>query len=120
MTLSGSVAITDSLAEIQGLGVELSIDDFGTGHWSPAQLRGLTAKSLKIDPAITAEVDRDTAAAAITSAVVSLGHALGLRVIAEGIDRPEQAELLTALGCDAGQGALFGAPEPLPRSLVSH
>lgn len=119
-TTAGSAAITDSLAEIQRLGVELSIDDFGTGHWSPAQLRGLTARSLKIDPAITAEIDRDTAAAAITSAVISLGHALGLRVIAEGIDRREQAELLTALGCDAGQGSLFGVPEPLPRTAVSY
>ena len=117
-TTSGGTAITDSLAEIQSLGVELSIDDFGTGNWSPAQLRGLTARSLKIDPAITAEVDRDTAAAAITSAVISLGHALGLMVIAEGVDRPEQADRLTELGCDAGQGALFGAPRPVAFALT--
>ena len=118
-TNSASAAIADSLAEIQGLGVELSIDHFGTGHWSPAHLRALTARSLKIDPGITAEVDRDTAAAAITSAVVSLGHALGLRVIAEGIERREQAEVLTALGCDAGQGALFGVAMALPRTSVT-
>jgi EAL domain-containing protein (putative c-di-GMP-specific phosphodiesterase class I) len=90
--------------------VQLSIDDFGTGHSSLSQLQQTDVDVLKIDQSFVSVMDQDASSASIVSAVITLGHALGLTLLAEGVERPAQAALLREQGCDAAQGWLFGHP----------
>ena len=99
--------VLDALAT---LGIELSIDDFGTGYSSLAKLRGMRAHELKIDREFVADVDRDADARAVVDAIVRLGHALGLRIVAEGVETAAQRDTLRALGCDELQGYYFAQP----------
>jgi len=99
----------EGLAQI---GVFLSIDDFGTGYSSLSYLRQLPARQLKIDRSFVADLEASTDARAIVSAVIQLAHALGLRVVAEGVETEGQRSILTALGCDELQGFLFARPMP--------
>jgi EAL domain-containing protein (putative c-di-GMP-specific phosphodiesterase class I) len=92
--------------------VKLSIDDFGTGHSSLSQLQQTNVDVLKIDQSFVSLMDHDEPSAAIVSAIITVGHALGLSLIAEGVERPTQAALLREQGCDFGQGWLFGRPLP--------
>ena len=110
--MSENAAIPRNLARIQALGVQLAIDDFGTGYSSLSYLRQLPASILKIDQSFVAAIEADDAATAIVGAVVTMAHALKLSVIAEGVERPCQAEQLRLLGCDAAQGYLFARPQP--------
>ncbi|MFY9510395.1 MAG: EAL domain-containing protein, partial [Rubrivivax sp.] len=100
------------LEGLAGLGVKLSIDDFGTGYSSLAKLRRMRAHELKIDREFVADVARDADARAVVDAIVHLGHALGLRVVAEGVETPAQRDALVALGCDELQGYYFARPLP--------
>jgi diguanylate cyclase (GGDEF)-like protein len=97
-------------------GVNLSIDDFGTGHSSLAYLRSLPATQLKIDRSFVQDIDGESGA--IVDAVVRLAHALGLRVVAEGVETEDQRDRLRALGCDELQGYLFAKPMA-PDALAS-
>jgi diguanylate cyclase (GGDEF)-like protein len=110
------------LRRINDLGVHIGIDDFGTGQSSLAYLRALPVHSLKIDSTFVDGLGRDPEGAAIVSAVVHLGHALGLSVTAEGVETTAQLEELRALGCDLGQGFYFAYPQPGPivQALVRH
>jgi diguanylate cyclase (GGDEF)-like protein len=110
------------LREITELGVHIGIDDFGTGQSSLAYLRALPVHSLKIDSSFVENLGHDPEGAAIVSAVVHLGHALGLSVTAEGVETTGQLEELRALGCDLGQGFYFAFPQPGPivQALVRH
>jgi diguanylate cyclase (GGDEF)-like protein len=92
------------------LGVHVSIDDFGTGHSSLATLRRLPAQELKIDRAFVADMATDADARAIVAAVLTMARALGLRVVAEGVETPAQRDLLVQMGCDELQGYLFAKP----------
>ena len=92
------------------LGVHVSIDDFGTGHSSLATLRRLPAQELKIDRAFVADMATDADARAIVGAVLTMARALGLRVVAEGVETPAQRDLLVQMGCDELQGYLFAKP----------
>jgi diguanylate cyclase len=105
------------LEELGRHGVKLSIDDFGTGYSSLAKLRRMRAHELKIDREFVADVARDADARAIVDAIVRLGHALGLRIVAEGVETVEQRDALVALGCDELQGFLFAKPLP-PQALL--
>lgn len=98
------------LAALRGLGVRLSIDDFGSGYSSLARLQRLEAQELKIDLSFIREMMTNDGAAAIVKAVIALGHSLGLEVVAEGVEREEQAERLRGLRCDQLQGYLLGRP----------
>ena len=117
--MSGSPAIAANLDRLQSLGVQIAIDDFGTGYSSLSSLRHLPATILKIDQSFISMLDQDESAAAIVGAIVTMGHALRLTVIAEGVERSGQAELLRALGCDGAQGYLFARALPAA-ALAEH
>ena len=92
--------------------MKLSIDDFGTGHSSLSQLQQTDVDILKIDQSFVSRMDEDPSSAAIVSAIITLGHAMGLTLVAEGVERSTQAVMLREQGCDAAQGWLFGRPLP--------
>ena len=92
------------------LGVSLAVDDFGAGHSSLVRLRDLPIAKLKIDRAFVRDVARDADAAAIARAMIILGHALRLTVVAEGVEDNEQLAFLKRESCDVAQGSLISAP----------
>ena len=92
------------------LGTHLSIDDFGTGYSSLSYLRQLPAEELKIDRSFVLDLEHSADARAVVDAVVKLAHALGLKVVAEGVETPRQQQILIELGCDELQGYLFARP----------
>jgi len=98
------------LAELRSLGIHLAIDDFGTGYSSLSYLERFPVDSLKIDGSFISGIAATGDRPAIAPAIVTLGRTLGLTVVAEGIERPDQAEWLVSLGCPLGQGYLFSRP----------
>jgi EAL domain-containing protein (putative c-di-GMP-specific phosphodiesterase class I) len=95
-----------ALRDLRAIGVAVALDDFGTGYSSLSFLTRFPLDVLKIDRSIASQVDVDPAAASIVEAVVTMGRRLGLRIVAEGIDSPEQAIRIRELGCDEIQGFL--------------
>jgi diguanylate cyclase (GGDEF)-like protein len=108
--MEDTVATQETFRRLGELGTHLSIDDFGTGYSSLSYLRQLPAEELKIDASFVKDVDTSADARAIVDAVVKLAHALGLKVVAEGVETPRQQKALVALGCDELQGYLFAKP----------
>ncbi len=106
--------VMDGLARLRQLGVRLAIDDFGTGYASLAYLRQLPVDIIKIDPSFVAGLGTDGTLAMLTRTIVQVGHDLGIEIVAEGIERPEQLELLRAMGCGLGQGYLVARPMAAP------
>ncbi|MEO7114513.1 MAG: EAL domain-containing protein [Caldimonas sp.] len=92
------------------LGTHLSIDDFGTGYSSLAYLRKLPAEELKIDRSFIMDLEHSADARAVVDAVIKLAHALGLKVVAEGVENQRQQQVLVQMGCDELQGFLFAKP----------
>jgi diguanylate cyclase (GGDEF)-like protein len=101
---------TRALRALQDIGVRTTLDDFGTGSFSVLELRRLPVDEIKIHESLLAELGSDEQP--VVGAVVDLAHALGLRVVAEGVETEDQAERLRALGCDGAQGFLFARPMP--------
>jgi diguanylate cyclase len=122
--ITESVAMEDTqatmraFAQLARAGVSLSIDDFGTGHSSLAYLRTLPARQLKIDRSFIADLGVSGDAMAVVDAVIRLAHALGLRVVAEGVETERQCEILATLGCDEFQGYLFARPMDAERLVL--
>jgi diguanylate cyclase (GGDEF)-like protein len=106
------------VVELQLMGVRLSIDDYGTGYSSLTQLRTLPVHELKLDRSYIAGLGGDGRDTAIVSSTVALAHALGLTVVAEGVERADDWEELTRLGCDRAQG-YFLSPALSPSRLVA-
>ena len=100
------------LWRLQRLGVRVAIDDFGTGYSSLSHLGCLPVDALQLDRAFVAELGRSREATTIAQAVIGLARALGLAVVAEGVERAEQVEQLRRLGCDLGQGDYIARPLP--------
>ncbi len=97
---------------IKSRGVSFSLDDFGTGYSSLTYLKRLPLAQLKIDQSFTRDILTDASDAVIARTVLALGHSLGLKVIAEGVETAQQHDLLAEMGCDAFQGYYFGRPSP--------
>lgn len=102
------------LERAASLGVTIAIDDFGTGYSSLAQVQDLPGHILKIDRRFVAPLSSSQRARDLFASVVSMGHSLGMQVVAEGIETAEQLEVVRASGCDRAQGFLLGRPLPLP------
>ena len=102
-----------ALRRLTAVGARLAIDDFGVGFSSIGYLQHLPVDILKIDRSFTRDVDASPRAAALVEAILVMGAALDLRVVAEGIERPSQAARLRDAGCLVGQGFLYGRPVPL-------
>ena len=116
--MSDADASMTVLQELSEMGVDLSIDDFGTGYSSLMYLKRLPANELKIDRGFVRDLEHDSDDAAIVSAIVALGQALGLRIVAEGVETGVQQDFLTQLGCDSLQGYLLGHPLPAAGFMV--
>jgi len=101
------------MTELKSHGLRFSLDDFGTGYSSLAYLRRLPLDQLKIDQAFVRDILADAGSGAIAESIISLGRAMGLSVIAEGVETEEQRDFLAGLGCHAFQGYLFSRPVPV-------
>jgi EAL domain-containing protein (putative c-di-GMP-specific phosphodiesterase class I) len=99
------------LQALKALGVSLAIDDFGTGYSSLSYLQQFPIDLLKIDRAFVSGVGQGVTDSALARAVVSLGSALGVQTVAEGIEQAEQVHELRELGCERGQGYFFARPQ---------
>ena len=116
--ITESVAMEDArktqrvIEQLTAAGVHLSIDDFGTGYSSLSYLRQLAAKELKIDRSFVMDLETSADARAIVDAVIKLAQALGMKVVAEGVETEGQQAILRSLGCNELQGYLFAAPMP--------
>ncbi|MBP1852367.1 putative bifunctional diguanylate cyclase/phosphodiesterase [Rhizobium halophytocola] len=106
----------DMLAALQSAGIRVALDDFGTGFSSLSQLSRFRFDKIKIDRSFVVNFESDEKQAKIMRALLGLGHGLGLSTTAEGIESESQLKALTQLGCDVGQGYLFG--RALPASAV--
>lgn len=103
-------ATAEVISELHELGVHTSIDDFGTGYSSMNYLRRLPFDALKIDRSFVKDVNRSKDDAAITSAIITLAHSMGMEVIAEGVETVGQLDFLSSQGCDAIQGFWYSPP----------
>jgi len=119
-------------AELTAMGCKLALDDFGTGYSSLAQLQALPFSELKVDRSFVSQMMRSRESRKIVASIIGLGHSLGLVTVAEGVETEEQAEMLLWLGCEQGQGWLYGKampgdqiasviaapPRPMPPSMM--
>ena len=100
------------LIRLRDLGINIAMDDFGTGHSSLAQLKHLPISKLKIDRSFVSDIPGDPSDAIIARTIVAMGNNLGLKVVAEGVETRAQEDFLKAENCDLLQGYLFDRPMP--------
>ncbi|WP_187830374.1 putative bifunctional diguanylate cyclase/phosphodiesterase [Siccirubricoccus phaeus] len=112
LALPDTAEIRSSLARLRQRGVGLALDDFGTGHASLARLRRLPFSSVKLDRLFLGNLPQDAENAAILRAVRQIASALRLKLVAEGVEQPEQRDFLTEIGCEEAQGWLFARAMP--------
>ncbi|MDQ2075873.1 bifunctional diguanylate cyclase/phosphodiesterase [Marinimicrobium sp. ABcell2] len=108
--LNATPTTSDKLLELQEVGIELAIDDFGTGYSSMAYLKKFDVDYLKIDQSFVQDIDKNVNSRTIAESITAMGHKLGIKIVAEGIETEEQYKWLRSMGCDYGQGYLFSRP----------
>jgi diguanylate cyclase (GGDEF)-like protein/PAS domain S-box-containing protein len=113
--LGASPQISELLSRYKKAGMQVALDDFGTGYCSLRYLMQFDIDYLKIDRSFVRDLTRNKAGQAIVESIITMAHRLGLRVIAEGVEEPEQEAFLRNSGCDYGQGYLFSRPVPAHR-----
>lgn len=111
--------VVNTLLGFHQAGMKVSIDDFGTGYSAMSYLKKFNIDYLKIDRSFIQGLANDNTDRAITEAVIAMGHKLGMKIIAEGVETPEQLELLRQAGCDYAQGYLFARPMP-PAAFIDY
>ena len=104
-------AAAEALARLRALGVRISLDDFGTGYSSLAYLAKFPVDELKVDRVFVRDIERDPRTRALAEGIVRIGHALGMRVLGEGVETPGQLRFLSGAGCDYYQGFIAAAAE---------
>ncbi len=104
--------VDENLARIQDMGIDIDIDDFGTGHASIVGLLRLHPKRLKIDRQFVAPLTQSAEQRRLIKSIIDMGKSLNIEVLAEGVEKEDQVRILRLLGCDAFQGYLFGRPMP--------
>ena len=119
VAMEGAETTIEILTKLKSLGVSLAIDDFGTGFSSLSYLKRFPVDLLKIDKSFVDGVALDGPDNAIVRAIIALGHALGLKVIAEGVETTEQVEQLRLLGSELGQGFYYSKPLASMKTLLS-
>jgi diguanylate cyclase (GGDEF)-like protein/PAS domain S-box-containing protein len=117
MVMANAEQSIQTLSQIKSLGVNLAIDDFGTGYSSLAYLKRLPIDTLKIDKEFVGDITTDPDDEAITATVITMAHSLGLDVIAEGVETPEQLDYLREQRCDEVQGNLISTPLDAERCM---
>ncbi|MDQ1924320.1 EAL domain-containing protein [Massilia pseudoviolaceinigra] len=115
MLMESTYNIREQLLSFRESGIQMSIDDFGTGYSSLSYLKKFHIDYLKIDQSFVLKMVAGSDDLALCEAIVVMGHKLGIKVIAEGVETQEQRDLLTAAGCDFGQGYLFSRPLTAPQ-----
>jgi diguanylate cyclase (GGDEF)-like protein len=110
--MSDATRTLQTLAELKAMGVFLSVDDFGTGYSSLAYLKQFPVDEIKIDRAFVSDLTVRPDQRTLVSAMIAMGKALGLRIVAEGVETPAQVAYLRELDCDLAQGYLFSTPQP--------
>ena len=118
LLMEDNEATRSALAALARMGVRVAMDDFGTGHSSLSYLKRFDIDTLKIDRSFVSELPRDPEDTAISRAITAMGHSLHMKVVAEGVETPDQAECLRDLGCDEMQGYLLSRPLP-PDAFVT-
>lgn len=98
------------ILELRDMGFSIAIDDFGTGYSSLSQLSSLPASTLKIDRAFVSKVAEDSSSEPIIEAIIALGHSLGMKIVAEGVETESQRDFLKCKGCDVAQGFWYSKP----------
>jgi diguanylate cyclase (GGDEF)-like protein len=112
--IDGGGPVVTELAGLRGRGIRLAIDDFGTGYASLSYLPQLAVDTIKIDPEFIAGLGTDPTLTLLTKTIVQVCHDLGVEVVAEGVERPDQLDQLREIGCDLGQGFAIAAPMAPP------
>jgi len=118
--INNIASASETLHRLRRLGATIALDDFGTGYSSLSYLHQFPLQALKIDRSFVAELTSssgNSGSNAVVRAILALAGSLGMQVIAEGIESEMQRDLLQRLGCEFGQGFLFGHPEPASRWL---
>jgi EAL domain-containing protein (putative c-di-GMP-specific phosphodiesterase class I) len=111
-TMREPARVEHALHELNELGVQLAIDDFGAGYSSLGRLQQMPVDILKIDRGFLGQLAASRTAAAVVGTIIQLAEALGMEAVAEGVETEDERRLLVARGCELGQGYLFGRPMP--------
>lgn len=112
MLMRNTESINAQLTTLSSMGIQLALDDFGTHYSSLTYLKRFPVDTLKIDRSFVQDIVTDADDAAISRAIISMGHSLGMRIIAEGVETAEQLSMLEIFNCDEAQGSFFGPPVP--------
>jgi len=118
MVMHSADEVIRTLWELEHLGVQLSVDDFGTGYSSLSYLKRFPVHRLKIDRTFVRDIGSDPDDTAIVQSIIALGHALKMKVVAEGVETEEQRAFLIASDCDEAQGFHFARPMPFEDILA--